>query len=104
MEDTERSEAILFKQLLNTEQIPIEVPCFGERIRLGRTRMALYQKRIAIMGCGDHLPSNIKMQNGTEEKSVDSLGRRVIWQLNSKVGRKQTAPQDVILFRTGREG
>lgn len=51
--------------------------------------MASYQTRTAIMGCGDYLSRNIKMQNGTGEKSVDSSGRRGILALDSKLGRKQ---------------
>lgn len=60
------------------------------------------QKRTALKGCSDHLSSNVKVQNGTGEKS-QFFGRRVIWQVNSKLGRKQTGPQDVIVCRKGSE-
>ena len=53
--------ATMFKQLFNTAWISIQVLCFCKTTVPGRARIALYPKRIALMGCIDRLPRNITM-------------------------------------------
>ena len=86
---------------VHTAGISIQIHFCKTKV-LDVTRTTLSQKRTALRGFGDHLSSeSAKWHWG--EIIVGFFGRRVIWQVNSKLGRKQTGPQDVIICRKGSE-
>ena len=94
--------ALKFIQMFNTTWISTQGLIFALIRRvLGRARMTLYQKKDCFHGLWWPPIQLTKSAKWNEEKSVDSFGRKLNWELDSKLGRKQTAHR--MCFWAGQE-